>query len=42
VNINDPIEMYLINHDAVNNHSIAAVMHIERDDEIKTKGGEPW
>lgn len=29
VDINDPIEMYLENHDSVNNHAISAVMHIE-------------
>lgn len=26
---NDPIEMYLINHDSVNSHIIASVIHIE-------------
>jgi len=26
---NDPIEMYLINHDSVNSHTIASVVHIE-------------
>jgi len=31
VDINDPIEMYIINHDAANDHAIAAVMHMEKE-----------
>jgi hypothetical protein len=38
VEINDPIEMYLINHDSVNNHAISAVMHIETIEESEGAG----
>lgn len=38
VDINDPIEMYLINHDSVNNHAISAVMHIEAKEESEGAG----
>jgi hypothetical protein len=42
VNINDPIEMYIINHDSVNAHSIASVMHIEKETVNKKRGDERW
>jgi hypothetical protein len=38
VDINDPIEMYLENHDSVNDHAISAVMHIEAIDTIEGAG----
>jgi hypothetical protein len=46
VDINDPIEMFLINHDAGNNHAISAVMHIETIEEsektaLTSPGGYP-
>ena len=37
VNARDMIEMYVINHDAVNDHKIAAVVHIE----VVEPGSEP-
>lgn len=37
VQMNDQIEMYLINHDTVNNHKIAALVHID----VIEAGSEP-
>jgi hypothetical protein len=38
VTINDPIEMYIENHDSANDHAISALMHI---DSVDTGAGEP-
>lgn len=32
IEMNDPIELYLINHDAVNTHTVSAIVHIEEDE----------
>jgi len=32
VDINEPIELYLINHDSSNSHKVSAIVHIEKGD----------